>query len=115
MNLTKSDYKNILMYYNINFSDNLSLTTLKKMVEKIIAEKLCRCIKKVPNENNPESRAIGICNYSVIKRKNLKINSFTCKNKPKLTLKNKSKRKQNITKTRNNLNLNIKKKKNINN
>ena len=61
------------------------------MTEKIIANKLCRCIKKVPNDNLPESRAIGICNYSVIKKKNLGIYKFSCKNKKELKLKTNSK------------------------
>ena len=84
MKLTKDDYINILEYYNIKINKNLSFSSLKKLVEKIIAEKLCSCIKKVPNENLPESRAIEICNYSVVKGKNLKINGFTCKKKKML-------------------------------
>ena len=92
MNLSKQDYCNILNFYNINFNKNLSIKFIRKLAEKIIAEKLCRCIKKVPNKNQPESRAIGICNYSVIQRKNLKIRGFTCKKKPSLLSNNKSKR-----------------------
>ena len=84
MKLIKKDYIEILNFYGINFSKDLPREILKKMTEKIIANKLCRCIKKVPNDNLPESRAIGICNYSVVKRKNLKINGFTCKKKKML-------------------------------
>ena len=46
MNLTKEDYINILNYYNIKINSNTSLSSIKKMVEKIIAQKLCSCIKK---------------------------------------------------------------------
>ena len=88
MKLSRRDYVDILNYYNINFSKNLPIKFLKKMTEKIIAEKLCRCIKKVPNKGQPESRAIGICNHSVVKKKNLKIYKFTCKKKKGLLLKN---------------------------
>ena len=88
MKLTKFDYMEILKFYNIHFNENLPKKLLKKMVENIIAKKLCSCIKKVPNLNQPESRAIGICNYSVLQRKNLKIKRFTCKKRPKLLNKN---------------------------
>tara|TARA_B100001094_G_C18036111_1_gene722614 strand:- start:600 stop:947 length:348 start_codon:yes stop_codon:yes gene_type:complete len=87
MNLTRSEYIEILNFYSINFNPNMPLKLLRKSVEKIIATKLCRCIKKVNNETH-ESRAIGICNKSVIKNKNLGIYKFTCKKKPKLKTKN---------------------------
>ena len=48
---------------------------------------LCRCIRKVNNETH-ESRAIGICNKSVIKNKNLGIYKFSCKKRPMLKTKN---------------------------
>tara|TARA_Y100000816_G_C25955737_1_gene498679 strand:- start:67 stop:408 length:342 start_codon:yes stop_codon:yes gene_type:complete len=100
MNLTKEDYINILDYYNVKYSKNLPINLLRNSAEKIISEKLCRCIKKVPNKNKPESRAIGICNYSVIKRKNLKINGFTCKKRPQLKASKFSKKRNNkLTKT----------------
>jgi hypothetical protein len=109
MKLTKYDYINILEYYNIKINKNLSFSSLKKIVEKIIAEKLCSCVKKVPNENQYESRAIGICNYSVVKRKNLKINGFTCKKKK--MLKTAKFNKNRLTKTiRNKLSLIVKRK-----
>ena len=84
MNLSKQDYMQLLEYYAIQTKSNASLSSLKKAAEKIIAQKLCSCVKKVPNKNKPESRAIGICNYSIIQRKNLKINGFTCKKKMRL-------------------------------
>ena len=112
MNLTKEDYINILNYYEMNFDSNLPINLLRKMTEKIIAEKLCRCIKKVPNEDRPESRAIGICNYSVVKRKQLKINGFSCKKRPQLKSKKSSKKEHKLTKTvSNKIKLNPKKRK----
>lgn len=96
MNLSKQDYKQLLKYYSIQSKNNASLSSLKKAAEKIIAQKLCSCVKKVPNKNQPESRAIGICNYSIIQRKNLKINGFTCKKK--MTLKTSSTNKHKLMK-----------------
>jgi hypothetical protein len=109
MNLSKSDYKQLLNYYAIQTKSNSSLSSLKKAAEKIIAQKLCSCVKKVPNKNQPESRAIGICNYSIIQQKNLKINGFTCKKK--MTLKTSSTNKQKLMKNGSQLTLKTKTKK----
>ena len=98
--LTKLDYIAILKYYGINLNENLPAKLLRKMVENILAKKLCSCIKKIPNLDQPESRAIGICNWSVIQRKNLKIGRFTCKKRPKLlNAKNESNNGNKIKKT----------------
>jgi hypothetical protein len=97
MNLTKEDYINILNYYNIKINSNTSLSSIKKMAEKIIAKKLCSCIKKVPNPSKKESRAIGICNHSVLQRKHLKINGFSCKKR--MMLKTSKTNKNKLTKT----------------
>ena len=45
--LTKSDYEKILNYYNIPFSSSESSKQIKNKAEEILAEKLCKCIKKV--------------------------------------------------------------------
>ena len=98
--LTKLDYIAILKYYGINLNENLPAKLLRKMVENILAKKLCSCIKKIPNLDQPESRAIGIFNWSVIQRKNLKIGRFTCKKRPKLlNAKNESNNGNKIKKT----------------
>ena len=83
MDLTKTDYIKILNYYNVPFKKT-NFSYVKKLAEDIIAKKLCSCIKKVPNANNPESRAIGICIYSILQKKHLKINGFSCKKKMSL-------------------------------
>ena len=44
--LDMKDYKTILEFYNINKSKNI-----KADAEKILATKLCRCIKKVKKKN----------------------------------------------------------------
>ena len=81
MALTQHDYKQILDYYNISIPANK--THMKSMAEKIIAEKLCKCIKK--NESSP--RSIGICTKSVINRKGFARGKFQCKKKRFVTLK----------------------------
>jgi len=92
MDLTKTDYIKILDYYNV-VPKKTNTSYVKKLAEQIIAKKLCSCIKKVPNANNPESRAIGICIYSVLQKKHLKINGFSCKKKMVLKSSNKHKHK----------------------
>lgn len=96
--LTKSDYKTLLTYYNIPFK-NLSKQQIQKKAENIIAEKLCKCIKKVEINtknnkrnisNNNESAKIAICTDSILSKKGIKTHGFTCKKKPTLTRKNKN-------------------------
>jgi len=86
MRLLKQDYISILDYYNINYSKNLPINLLRKMVEDKLAKKICSCIKKVKEKynNSEETTSIAICNNSVIKKKNLKIYGFSCKKKKTL-------------------------------
>jgi hypothetical protein len=60
--LTKNDYTKILEYY-----------------EKILAGKLCRCIKKVDKTN--EGKSIGICTKTIFNRKGYTRGKFKCKGK----------------------------------
>uniref|UniRef100_A0A6C0JBY5 Uncharacterized protein n=1 Tax=viral metagenome TaxID=1070528 RepID=A0A6C0JBY5_9ZZZZ len=94
MDLTINDYKSILLYYDINYK-KMSNKKIKISAENILANKLCRCIKKVKKKQN---KPIGICKNSVINKKNLKIGRFTCKKKAKI-IRNKKTRKM-ITKTK---------------
>lgn len=87
MLLSIKDYTDILDYYYIDYGVNYTKNSLKKMTEKIIAEKLCRCIKGVPNKEKTETRPISICLWSVIQKKNLGIHKFTCKKKKELKAK----------------------------
>jgi hypothetical protein len=99
--LNKNDYLLLLKYYNIN-SNGLSLSDIKNTAENILANKLCRCIKKVDNYYlkkkiiKQKKDIIGICKNSVITKKNLQINKFKCKKKPRLL---KTKKKSKIFKT----------------
>lgn len=86
--MQRADYIAILTYYK-KYVPSMSFNELKTTAESILANKLCRCIKKVNKsyKDKDEKRAIGICKNSVIKRKNLKIYKFHCKKKPRLVSK----------------------------
>lgn len=111
MKLFKKDYENILNYYNDTFDKNNNIKELKRKVENIIANKLCRCIKKVNNRIKDDNYSIAICKNSVLTKKNLKIKGFNCKKK--ITLKYDKKQNGLFKKTKN-LTLKIKKIKKIN-
>ena len=83
MNLTTTDYKNILKYYKIA-DTQLKPREIKEKAEHLLATKLCKCIKKVSAKRKSEAKAIAICNNSVIKKKKLAIFKFTCKKGAKL-------------------------------
>ena len=89
--LTFSDYRDILYYYNIDI-DALPKKQIRLQAEEILAEKLCRCIKKVNVIRKDKSRSIAICKNSVIKRKGLATAGFKCKRKPRLMKFRKTKR-----------------------
>jgi hypothetical protein len=84
--LTNYDYKKILDFYDKPIPKSKRL--LKTQAEKLLASKLCRCIKRVDKEN--EARAIGICTKTIINNKGLIRGKFTCKKKQQITLKKKS-------------------------
>lgn len=81
MELSNSDYKKILSFYNQPIPKSERL--LKISAEKILADKLCTCIKKV-SPYGEESRAIGICTNAVLNRKGIRRGNFTCKKKRKI-------------------------------
>lgn len=81
--LTNNDYSSILKFYKMSIPK--TRRALKKRAESVLAEKLCRCIKKVGLDE--EARSIGICSKSIFKLKGLSRGKFTCKNKMKVDLK----------------------------
>ena len=89
--LSNADYKQILEYYKKPIPKSIRL--LKNNAEKLLSEKLCRCIKKVSPEGKNEARAIGICTKTIFNRKGYTRGKFKCKGKSsvkfKKTLKNK--------------------------
>ncbi len=76
-NLTNADYISILQYYNLPIPKSMRILKIK--AEKIMAEKLCKCIKKLGTNNEPKS--IGICTKTIFNRKGYKRGSFQCKKK----------------------------------
>ena len=81
--LTNNDYKSILEFYNKTIPKSKRL--LKQQAEKIIATKLCRCIKKIDIKN--QGRSIGICTKTIINNKGFARGKFTCKKKQTISLK----------------------------
>lgn len=103
MRLSLNDYISILKFYKIDFS-HMKQKVIKQKAETILAEKLCRCIKKVENgfknerKKNTESRAIAICKNSIFTKKKVSFAKFKCKGTAKL-LPRKNKR-NSLTKLR---------------
>ena len=91
--LTNKDYSNILQYYKLNIPKSKRL--LKKQAEKIMAEKLCKCIKKI--DPNNEAKSIGICTKTIFNRKGYTRGQFQCKKKQSVKFRRTNK---NTNKTR---------------
>jgi len=97
-NLNNQDYIAILNYYKKNIPKSKRL--LKMNAEKILREKLCRCIKKIDPTN--EARSIGICTKSVLNRKGLTRGKFNCTGKkPNVVIKRMNKNKTRKNKNKN--------------
>jgi hypothetical protein len=75
--LTNKDYVSILKYYKLKIPRSKRL--LKMNAEKIMALKLCKCIKKIEPQN--ESKSIGICSKTIFGRKGLTRGKFQCTKK----------------------------------
>ena len=93
MDLSKDDYVKILEYYKVDHK-TYGNTELKKKAEQLLANKLCRCIKKVKKnrkKRKTKREAIAICRSSVLRKKNLRIFSSTCKKKAALKKLSKTK------------------------
>jgi hypothetical protein len=96
--LTNSDFKTILEYYNQPMPKSARL--IKKNAEKIIANKLCKCIKKINTKikSKNEARSIGICTKTIINNKGFSRGKFKCKRNFTIKLK---KNKQQFTRKNN--------------
>jgi hypothetical protein len=96
LSLKKKDYLSILNYYNID-SQGLTYQNMKKTAENILANKLCRCIKKVDNyykannKNKNSNDIIRICKNSVFTKKKISYYKFKCKKRPRLLSKTRKK------------------------
>jgi hypothetical protein len=87
--LNNSDYVSILKYYKLNIPKSKRL--LKIQAEKIMAKKLCKCIKKLDPTN--ESRSIGICTKTIFNNKGYTRGTFQCKKNQTVKLKKTAKNK----------------------
>lgn len=85
--LNNDDYKNILEYYKKPIPSSKRL--LKMQAEKLMAGKLCRCIKKIEHQN--EARSIGICTKTIFNSKGLTRGKFKCIGKQTVSIKKKNK------------------------
>lgn len=92
--LTNKDYISILKYYELPIPKSKRLLKIK--AEKIMAEKLCKCIKKIEPIN--EEKSIGICTKTIFNRKGYTRGQFQCKKKQTVKFRrtNKNKTKRNI-------------------
>ncbi len=81
--LSINDYKKILEFYNIPIPKSKKL--LKVEAEKIMANKLCRCIKKIDSEF--EEKSIGICTKTIFNNKGYTRGKFKCKGKKYVTFR----------------------------
>jgi inner membrane protein involved in colicin E2 resistance len=77
--LTTNDYVSILKFYNLRIPKSKRLLSLQ--AEKIMAEKLCKCIKKVNSTTANEAKSIGICTKTVFNSKGYTRGNFQCKKK----------------------------------
>ena len=94
MDVTKKDYEVILRHYGRRIPRTRKgtphLSKMKKQVNQIFANKLCRCIKAVQKSKNKKyakRKAIAICNKSIFNNRGLRHFRFTCKKKRKLRYK----------------------------
>lgn len=81
--ISNDDYKKILAFYHKPIPKSKRL--LKIAAEKIMATKLCRCIKKIDPIN--EARSIGICTKTIFNRKGFTRGKFKCKGKKYVTFR----------------------------
>ena len=95
--LTINDYKRILEFYKKPIPKSQRL--LKLQAEKILVNKLCRCIKKF--DKTKKAKSIGICTKTVVNSKGFTRGIFACKNKQTIKLKKNNTRKN--TNTRKNI------------
>jgi hypothetical protein len=92
--LTNKDYVSILKFYKLKIPKSKRL--LKIQAEKIMSQKLCKCIKKLDPVN--ESKSIGICTKTIFGKKGFTRGKFQCTKKQSVefrkTNKNKTRRKK---------------------
>lgn len=86
MKLTRGDYLKILHHYQPHTRkltlSRMTSRSVKERAHRILAEKLCRCLKKAsntPNADSDEGRQIAYCTRSIFKNRCLRHHGFRCK------------------------------------
>ena len=91
MKLTRSDYLKILHHYqpqtrkgSLAAKTRMPMTTLKDRAHRILAEKLCRCVKSSASASasasaSDEGRRIAYCTRSIFTNRGLRPHGFRCK------------------------------------
>ena len=85
MKLTHGDYVKILHHYQESGRKNRK--SVKERAHRILAQKLCRCIKAGASSDTndlssgDEGRRIGYCTRSIFNSKGLRSHGFQCKTK----------------------------------
>lgn len=107
MKLTRGDYIKILHHYQPNSRNmsSVSTKTVKQRAHRILAGKLCRCIKapsSLTRRNENEGRRIAYCTRSICNNRGIRHHGFRCKDsrgvlRPRFT--------GDLTKTRRNIRL----------
>ena len=89
MRLTENDYNKILKFYKIKHYKKMNITQKKHLSNKLVAKKLCSCIKTIKKRQRSkrEKDIIPICKNSVLRKKGLIASKFTCKRKKNILLK----------------------------
>lgn len=76
--LTQKDYEDILNFYSEKVP--LGKNTRKISAEKVLASKMCKCIKQVKTkEDQDEQRSIAICKKGIFENRGLQFSKFKCK------------------------------------
>lgn len=87
MKLTHGDYVKILHHYqgsNYGRVTRKNKKSVKERAHRILAQKLCRCIKASGDTNDSssdEGRRIAYCTRSIFNTKGLRSHGFQCKTK----------------------------------
>ena len=89
--INERDYVKILQFYNKPIPNSKRL--IQKQAEKILAEKLCRCIKKLEPIN--EARSIGICTKTIFNNKGYTRGKFSCKKRQHVSFRKSVKTRKN--------------------
>ena len=88
MRLSEKDYDKILKFYKIKTRKTLSRKKKRQISEKLLSEKLCGCIKKIKKtQKRKEKDIVPICKHSVLRKKGLIGQRFTCKTKKSILLR----------------------------